>query len=212
MTAPGSEYEIRTHASIRDVGEAEYRSLVGDETPPFLHFEWLDALETSGAVRVETGWLPQLITLHRRGAEGTSRLVAVAPAYVKGNSEGEFVFDHSWASFAENQLHSSYYPKLILAVPFTPATAQKLIVHPEEDASLAHRVLCQALPGLARELGLSSAHVLFPPAEEAETFGSFGLARRFGVQFHWENRGYGSYEDFLASFGAKRRAALRRER
>ncbi len=212
MTSPVPEYEIRTHASIRDVGEAEYRSLVGEGTPPFLQFEWLDALETSRAVCVEAGWLPQFITLHRRDADGKSRVIAVAPAYVKGHSDGEFVFDHSWANFAEGKLGLQYYPKLILAVPFTPATARKLLVHPDEDAALAHRVLCQALPGLARELGVSSAHVLFPPEEEAELFGALGMARRFGVQFHWENRDYSTYDDFLACFSAKRRAALRRER
>ena len=212
MTSPVAEYELATHTSIRDVGEAAYRALVPADAPPFVHFEWLDALETSGAVRAETGWLPQFITLHRRLNDGERRLVAVAPAYLKGHSDGEFVFDHSWASFSENQLGVSYYPKLVLAVPFTPATAPKLFVHPDEDPTLAHAALCRALPGAAKQLGLSSVHVLFLPTEEAELLEELGWASRYGVQFHWQNDGYASYEDFLARFASKRRAALRRER
>lgn len=211
MNTPRVNFELRTHASIRDVGEAEYRSLVDESTPPFLRFEWLDALEQSGAVRVETGWLPQIITLHRHD-DGEPRLVGAAPAYVKGHSDGEFVFDHSWARFAEMRLRIPYYPKLVVAVPFTPATGPKLLVRSGEDAALAHRAFCSALPGLEQELGLSGTHVLFPPDAESELLGELGMARRFGVQFHWENAGYATYEDFLCRFGAKRRAALRRER
>ncbi len=212
MTKPRAEYELRTHASIRDVGEAEYRALLDENTPPFLHFEWLDALEQSGAVRVESGWLPQIITLRRTEPGGETRLVAAAPAYVKGNSDGEFVFDHTWARFAETRLGIDYYPKLIVAVPFTPATGPKLLVRPGEDEELAYRAFCSALPGLEQELGLSGTHVLFPPEHEAERLGELGLLRRFGVQFHWENAGYSTYDDFLACFSAKRRAALKRER
>jgi predicted N-acyltransferase len=205
-----ASYELVPCASIRDVGEAEYRALVGPATPPFLRFEWLDALERTGCAVAERGWLPQFLALYR-SHEGARRLVAVAPAYLKWHSDGEFVFDHSWADFAERRLGLDYYPKLILAVPFTPATGPKLLVRDGEDAIAAHRALAAGVERLLAHVPLSSAHVLFPPEEEAERFGSLGWARRFGIQFHWQNPGYSSYEDFLNRFTAKRRAALRRE-
>lgn len=211
-----ASYELVPCASVRDVGEAEYRGLLGASTPPFLRFEWLDALERTGCAVPERGWLPQFLALYRAEGVGPQRvarrrLVAVAPAYLKWHSDGEFVFDHSWADFAERRLDLAYYPKLILAVPFTPATGVRVLVHADEDPVAVHRALAAGVQRLLEHVPLSSAHVLFPPEEEAELFGSLGWARRFGIQFHWQNPGYGSYEDFLGCFSAKRRAALRRE-
>src|SRR5262245_58449466 len=120
-------YELSTHASIREIGKAAWTALLGDAAPPFLHFEWLDALERTGCVAPERGWAPVHLGL-RRGGE----LVAAAPSYVKGNSEGEFVFDHSWARFCQAELGVDYFPKLIVAVPFTPATGPRLLVAPGE--------------------------------------------------------------------------------
>src|SRR5690606_15678549 len=114
--------------------------------------------------------------------------------------------------FAESRLALDYYPKLILAVPFTPATGPRVLVDPGEDALGAHTALSEGIQRLLGHVPLSSAHVLFPFEQEADTFGSLGWARRYGLQYHWENPGYRSYEDFLARFTAKRRAALRRER
>ncbi len=207
MAESNIEYELSTHASIRDVGEAEYRALVKDETPPFLRFEWLDALEQSGCATAETGWLPMFVVLRRGG-----KTVAVAPAYVKGHSDGEFVFDHAWARFAESSLGIPYYPKLVLAVPFTPATGPKLLVASGEDPIRAHAALCQGLGRVTEVLELSSAHVLFPPPEEALLLEKAGLSIRYGVQYHWTNPGYETFDDFLARFRSKRRAAVRRER
>lgn len=204
-------YEIVVAASIREVGEASYRALVRPDTPPFLHFEWLDALEQTGCVVPEKGWLPQFLSVYRKtGPE--RRLVAVVPAYVKWHSDGEFVFDHAWAHFAERRLGLDYYPKLILAVPFTPATGARVLVDPTEDPRRAHQALSEGIQRLLGYVPLSSAHLLFPDEPEAESFGSLGWARRYGVQYHWENPGYRTYDDFLARFTAKRRAALRRER
>lgn len=239
MSAPAPTYELVPCASIREIGRDAYAALLTDETPPFLRFEWLDALERSGCATPEKGWLPQFLALYRTDAataragtaratsgepgEGASgrptegalgsgkRLVAVAPAYVKWHSDGEFVFDHSWADFAETRLGIEYYPKLILAVPFTPATGPKLLVHPDEDPARAHEVLTAGVQRLLDQVPLSSAHALFPPPEQAERLGALGWARRFGVQFHWQNPGYASYEEFLGRFTSKRRAALRRE-
>lgn len=210
MADPAVSYELVTHGSVREIGEAAYRDLVSDTTPPFLHFEWLDALEQSGCVAPDRGWMPLFLALHSLKA-GRRRLVAVAPAYVKWHSDGEFVFDHSWAQFAEQRLGIDYYPKLVLACPFTPATGPKVLVRAGEDVARVHAALSDGIERLLSQIPLSSAHVLFPPDEDAELWGALGWARRFGVQFHWENAGYASYDDFLARFSAKRRAALRRE-
>jgi len=199
--------EVRTHASIRELGEARYRSLVGPTTPPFLRFEWLDALERTGCVTPERGWLPMHVTLEQGGT-----LVAAAPAYVKGNSEGEFVFDHSWARYAEVELGIRYYPKLIVAVPFTPATGPRLLVREGTARAPLEHVFAKALAAICEEANLSGAHVLFPPEAETAAYAGAGLVERHGVQFHWRNQGYGSFDDFLGCFNSKRRNQIRRER
>jgi predicted N-acyltransferase len=200
-------YEVRTHGSIRELGEAAYRSLLDETTPPFLRFEWLDALERTGCVAPKRGWLPLHLAIYRGG-----ELLAAAPAYVKGNSEGEFVFDHAWARFAEAELGIPYYPKLVIAVPFTPATGPRLLVKPGRDREELIAVLCRALAGICREGKLSSAHVLFPAPAEAERYTEHGLLARHGVQYHWHNAGYANFDEFLARFNSKKRNQIRRER
>ncbi len=199
--------ELRTHESIRDIGEATWNALVGADAPPFLSFEWLDALEQTGCVKPEKGWLPMHLTL----SEG-SRVVAGAPAYLKGNSEGEFVFDYAWANFAEGKLRIEYYPKIVVAVPFTPATGTRVLVADGFDPNLARTAMAQGLGELVERVGASSAHVLFPTEIEARTFERVGMLRRAGIQFHWHNHGYSSFDDFLKSFTSKRRNQIRRER
>jgi predicted N-acyltransferase len=199
--------EIQTHASIRELGEAEYRSLVRPETPPFLRFEWLDALERTGCVAPERGWLPMHLSLRRGG-----KLLAAAPAYAKGNSEGEFVFDHSWARFAQTELGLPYYPKLVVAIPFTPATGPRLLFAPGAPEAEIYDAFAVALARIAERAGLSGAHVLFPSEEQATALAERGLLERHGVQFHWTNGGYATFDDFLARFDAKRRHQIRRER
>lgn len=201
------EYELRTWSSVRALGEAALRSLETPETPPFLSYDWLDALECTGCVAPKRGWAPVHVSLHRDG-----ELVAFAPAYVKGNSEGEFVFDHSWARFCESSLGAAYYPKLIVAVPFTPATGPRLLVKPGASRAELWPVFADGLCKITAELGLSSGHVLFPEKDEADAYVGAGLARRVGVQFQWHNPGYGSFDDFLARFNSKRRNQIRRER
>jgi len=199
--------EIQTHASIRELGEAEYRSLVRPETPPFLRFEWLDALERTGCVAPERGWLPMHLSLRRGG-----KLLAAAPAYAKGNSEGEFVFDHSWARFAQTELGLPYYPKLVVAVPFTPATGPRLLFGPGAPEAEIYDAFAVALARIAERAGLSGAHVLFASEDQATALAQRGLLERHGVQFHWTNAGYATFDDFLARFDAKRRHQIRRER
>lgn len=200
-------FELRTHESLRELGEAAYRSLVDEDTPPFLRFEWLDALERTGCVVPDRGWLPMHLSLHADG-----ELVAVAPAYVKGNSEGEFVFDHAWARFAQTTLGLRYYPKLIVAVPFTPATGPRLLMRKGAPREALLAAFASGLAELCERARLSSAHVLFPPEEEATGLAELGFLHRHGVQYHWRNAGYADFDAFLSRFDSKRRNQIRRER
>jgi hypothetical protein len=205
VSAPS--FELRTHASIRDLGQAAYEKLLPAGRPPFVSFAWLDALERTGCVGEERGWLPQHISLHQAG-----ECVAAAPAYVKTNSEGEFVFDYSWARHSEGALQAPYYPKLVLAVPFTPATGPRILIRPDQDRSRIFAAFAQAIPQLCGALPVSGAHVLFLPEAESGALSRLGFAERRGVQFHWENPGYDSFDDFLSRMNSKRRNQVKRER
>ncbi len=198
--------EVRLHARVAEIPAATWDALLPDDASPFLEHGWLDALEEAGCVAPDRGWLPRHIGVYDGG-----RLVAAAPAYVKGNSEGEFVFDHQWAGVA-HRLGIDYYPKLILAVPFTPATGDRVLTAPGEDRAALVGLVAEAARAMIAQLGLSSAHMLFPRSDEAAVFEAHGFGRRLGLQFHWKNKGYSTYDDFLGSFASKRRHQLRRER
>jgi uncharacterized protein len=200
-------FELRTHASIRDLGQATYEALLPPGRPPFLSFAWLDALERTGCVGADRGWLPQHLSLHEGG-----ECVAAAPAYVKSNSEGEFVFDYSWARHSEGALGVPYYPKLVLAVPFTPATGPRILIRPDRDRARILTTFARAIPELCKAMQVSSAHVLFPPERESAELSRLGFVERRGVQFHWENPGYASFDDFLMRMTSKRRNQVKRER
>ena len=211
MVSDSGAIELRTHASIREL-EQHWPSLVTEDTPPFLSYAWLRAFETTGSVGAERGWLPLFLGLWQG-----SELLAAAPAYVKGHSMGEFVFDQSWADFAERSLGIPYYPKLVVAVPFTPATGPRLLLAPDLSrwGHTERSVQAAFADGVARvveHFELSGAHVLFAPETTATALSEFGFEQRYGVQFHWRNAGYGSFEDFLERFPSKKRTQLRRER
>lgn len=201
-----AEIELATFASIREIGESTW-SEIARAAPPFLGYAWLEALERTGCVGADVGWLPLYVTLSRAGT-----VLAAAPVFVKGHSEGEFVFDYSWARFAAVELGIDYYPKLIVAVPFTPATGPRLLIRPGVEPAPLLAAFGRALEIVARRLGVSGAHVLFPSEEQAKALGDAGFARRLSIQFHWKNAGYKTFDDFLAAFNAKRRHQIRRER
>ncbi|MGO8968521.1 MAG: GNAT family N-acetyltransferase [Myxococcaceae bacterium] len=198
--------QVKLLESIRDVPQSAWDALVDAPAAPFLEWGWLDALESSGSVRAATGWRPRHLTLWRG-----NHLVAAAPAYLKEDSHGEFVFDWSWATAAE-RVGLRYYPKLILAAPLTPATGRRVLVAPGEDRPARTRELMRAALEYARSEGLSSLHVLFPTEEEALLLEQEGFGIRHGVQYHFLNEGYGSFEEVLARFTSKRRNQIRRER
>lgn len=198
--------DLRIHESIRGVDEATWDSLDGVKGTPFLSWAWLSVLEQTGCVGAEKGWIPRHITLW----DGP-KLVGAAPAYLKDNSEGEFVFDYAWAAAAERAM-IPYYPKLVVAVPFTPATAPRLLVADAGSRAALVPAFAEGLRAIVKKAKISSAHVLFPTEAEADALEAAGMARRLGVQFHWTNEGYATFDDFLSRFSSKRRTQIRRER
>jgi len=174
---------------------------------PFLRHEFLVALEDSGCVGEDTGWQPRHLLLR----DGAGHPVGAMPLYRKTSSFGEFVFDWAWAD-AYRRAGLRYFPKYVSAVPFTPATSTRLLVHPGADADQVRRGLLGGALALTRDSGASSLHVLFPTDEEHPLLRSAGMMPRKDCQFHWRNRGYGSFDDFLQEFTAEKRKKAKRER
>lgn len=177
---------------------------------PFLEWEWLASLEESGCVTAQTGWLPQHLTLW----DGRD-LIGACPLYVKGHSQGEFVFDHAWADAAQ-RAGMRYYPKLLVAVPFTPAAGARFLAHRSADRAGVVRALGTTLKDLCAQNRFSSVHVNFCLPEEAATLAALGFERRVGYQFQWINSGgvgaWCSFDDYLQAFRSKRRVQIKRER
>lgn len=196
---------VTVHDGIADIGQDEWNAVAGDEFP-FLRHEFLLAGEESDCVSENSGWLPCHLSL--RDSDGTLR--AALPLYEKYNSWGEFVFDWAWAN-AYEQAGLAYYPKLVSAVPFTPACSKKLLLADAGDDEAADTLIKAAIT-LARDRGCSSLHILFPNEDEAGRFEDVGLKIRRDCQFHWHNRGYTSFDDFLATFSSKKRKKVRRDR
>jgi predicted N-acyltransferase len=196
---------VTNAASIAEVDEAEWQACAGADNP-FVDHRFLSALEASGSVAAETGWLPRHLCV--RGADG--RLLACAPLYLKSHSWGEYVFDWSWADAFE-RAGGRYYPKLQSAVPYSPVTGPRLLLAagaPEEAAG----ALAQAMVALARRRGLSSVHVTFATKADCARFQAHGFVIREGIQYHWRNHGYGSFEAYLGALSSRKRKAIRKER
>ncbi len=194
--------QVHIARSLAEVVASEWNALPGAEAP-FLRHEFLFALEASGCATADTGWDARHLLL--RTDDG--RLVGAMPLYLKAHSWGEFVFDFAWAE-AYHRAGLRYYPRLVSAVPFTPATGPRLLA----DGDAERRSLLEAARALRSRTGASSLHVLFPAARDREVLESARLMPRLDCQFHWRNEGYGSFEDFLSGFTAEKRKKLRRER
>ena len=192
--------------SLREVPPESWNRLIGDAFP-FAEYDYLLALEEGHCVGIEPGWEPRYLTLW----EG-KQLQAACYLYRKTNSNGEYIFDWDWAN-AYQRYGQRYFPKLTSAVPFTPATGPKLLVAADapNPRELQQQLLASALE-LAQQEGCSSLHFLFIPAEEREIYEAAGLLLRHSFQFHWQNQGYGSFEDFLSRLRSKRRKEILRER
>ncbi len=181
-----------------------------DSGYPFLRYEFLAALENSGAVSEHTGWMPRHCLVYDDTFQEQT-LVAVMPLYEKTHSYGEYVFDHNWAKAYEHH-EIDYYPKWLTAIPFTPCEGNRLLVKQGEDRVKIYGAVIDYLQTKAGEENISSWHCLFPTIEEVEIFKQKKLNIREGVQFRWSNQGYTDFEDFLSTFSAKKRKNVKRER
>ncbi|MGF1639730.1 MAG: GNAT family N-acetyltransferase [Rhodospirillales bacterium] len=198
-------HTVSVLASIGEVDRAAWDGCAGDDDP-FVGHGFLGALEESGSVAAATGWMPRHLVA--RNADG--RVVGCAPLYLKSHSYGEYVFDWSWAE-AYERAGGRYYPKLQAAVPFTPIAGRRLLTAADAPSGTAD-LLARAMVRLSERLQVSSVHVTFPTVDEWRRLGRDGWLLRAGHQFHWQNRGYRSFEDFLADLSSRKRKAIRKER
>jgi len=195
---------VTVHDSIGAIPAEQWNAAAGDY--PFLRHEFLAAAETTGCVSDSSGWRPCHLTI--AGKDGSLR--AALPLYEKYHSWGEFVFDWAWAN-AYERAGFRYYPKLVSAAPFTPATSRRLLLADADDRDAAASLVDAALQ-LAAERECSSLHVLFPETDEIETLREAGLKIRKDCQFHWQNRDYSDFDEFLATFNSAKRKKARRDR
>jgi predicted N-acyltransferase len=199
---------VRMLSSISDLPASAWDACAraGSEFNPFVTHAFLSALEEAGCVGGRTGWTPLHLVVERSGA-----VVGVAPAYLKAHSMGEYVFDHAWADAIE-RAGGRYYPKLQVAVPFTPVPGPRLMVLPGVDASATRGALAQGMAAVVEKLGASSAHVTFLDEETWNTLADTGFLKRQDQQFHWFDRGYATFEGFLSSLASRKRKTIARER
>ena len=195
---------LSLHGTIHDIPPAEWDACAGTANP-FVSHAFLACVEDSGSAGPRTGWMPRHAAL--RDQAGT--LVAAAPMYAKSHSYGEYVFDHGWARAFE-QAGGNYYPKLQVAVPFSPVPGPRLLVNPA--VQLPASVLADALAQACREMKLSSVHVTFCSEADFAALGEAGWLQRIGTQYHWQNEGYASFDDFLGALNSRKRKSIRRER
>ncbi len=200
--------------SLSAISAHEWNAVAGTDYP-FTRHEFLHALETTGCTNTASGWQPQHLLVSRE-----QQLIAVMPLYLKTHSYGEYVFDWSWAD-AYRRYGRAYYPKLLCAIPFTPATGPRLCIVDGEERALVIRHVIAALREKIGVENLSSLHILFPPLELRDALKSAGLSERVGVQYHWFNAdtnstnksdSFSSFDDFLATFNSRKRKNLRKER
>jgi predicted N-acyltransferase len=206
MADDGERIEARLLGRIADVPAAEWDACAGHDNP-FVSHRFLSALEESRSVGGDSGWIPRHLLIEDAG--GKAR--AAAPLYLKAHSYGEYVFDHGWAE-AYERAGGQYYPKLQLSVPFTPVPGPRLLLRPAEDAARYRDILAATLVAAAEQLKVSSLHATFLPPEDAAALAEVGFLLRRGYQFHWQNRGYRSFEEFLGDLSSRKRKAIKRER
>ena len=198
---------VRMHRRISEIGREPWDACARPAAAPFLSYDFLDILEESGCAVERTGWGPQHLAIETEDG----KVGAVLPLYLKSHSQGEYIFDHAWAD-AYERAGGRYYPKLLSAAPFTPATGPRFLVHPEAEPAEGRRLLLGGALTVCERYEISSFHMNFPVQDEWEWMGEQGLALRQGQQYHWFNRGYGMFEDFLADLSSGRRKTIRRER
>ena len=204
MADEAPSLSLTLHGAIAEIPAADWDTCAGAGNP-FVSHAFLSAVEDSGSAGPRTGWLPR----HAALRDAAGGLLAVAPMYAKSHSYGEYVFDHGWAHALE-RAGGSYYPKLQVAVPFSPVPGPRLLIRP--GGGIGAAALGRALAQAGMELDVSSVHVTFCSEAEWDALAEAGWLRRLGMQFHWYNQGYRDFEDFLAALSSRKRKVLRRER
>lgn len=195
---------LTLHPAIREIPASDWDACAGPDNP-FVSYAFLSAVEDSGSAGSRTGWLPQHAVLR----DEAGAIVATAPMYAKSHSYGEYVFDHGWAHAFE-RAGGDYYPKLQVAVPFSPVPGPRLLVRPGADVPA--ETLGRALAQACGELKLSSVHATFCTEADQAALVEAGWLARIGTQFHWENQGFTTFDDFLGRMASRKRKVLRRER
>jgi predicted N-acyltransferase len=205
QSAQSAEFSAEFLTSLGQIPALQWNNVAGTDYP-FLRHEFLHGLEITGCTTADTGWQPCHLLLRQH-----DELAAVMPLYLKSHSYGEYVFDWSWAD-AWRQSGLAYYPKLVTAIPFTPATGPRLCAAPTFDRQQCLVATVSAVQQLATKRRISSWHLLFPERDVSDALLSAGMHRRAATQFHWFNEGYTCFEDFLSTFNSRKRKALLRER
>ncbi|MDP3632347.1 GNAT family N-acetyltransferase [Phenylobacterium sp.] len=201
---------VKVSRRIAEIGREGWDDCAGNPdyaANPFVSFDFLDIVEESGCAVERMGWGPQHLSVD----DEDGKVAAVMPLYLKSHSQGEYIFDHSWAE-AYERAGGQYYPKLISAAPFTPATGPRLLVRPDVDVETARKTLLTGAVTLCERYGSSGVHINFPTDDEWTWLGGQGLSMREGQQYHWENAGYADFDAFLAALSSGRRKTIRRER
>ena len=206
MPDGGEPVKIKVLNDIAEIEPAEWDACAGPGNP-FVSHGFLRILEQSGSVSGRTGWLPQHLAIE----DENGRLIGVVPCYLKSHSYGEYVFDWGWADAFE-RAGGKYYPKLQISVPFTPVAGPRLMVRPGAEQEQTRLMLAAGLMELAKNHEVSSFHITFCTEDEWKTLGEAGLLQRMGQQFHWHNRGYESFDEFLAGLSSRKRKSIRKER
>jgi len=204
MTDTTPALSLTLHRAIAQVPAAAWDACAGADNP-FVSHAFLTALEDSASANARHGWLPQHAVLRDAGGQ----VLACAPCYAKSHSQGEYVFDHAWANALE-RAGGDYYPKLQVCVPFSPVPGPRLLRHP--GGGVPAETLGHGLAQACAELGMSSVHATFCQEDEWRALGEAGWLQRLGTQFHWHNRGYTSFDDFLGALSSRKRKAIRKER
>lgn len=202
------EFSLQFVSSIEQIGLENWNRLAGTDNP-FMRYEFLQALEETGCTSQSTGWQPHHVLVEHQSSPNNP--AAVMPLFLKTNSWGEYVFDWSWAN-AFQSYGFDYYPKFVTAAPFTPSFGRRIFLSDSSDANSVLKQITEKVQEKAELIGASSWHVLFPEQTEHEKLESLGLKPRIATQFHWFNRGYQSFDDFLAHLNSRKRKSIRKER
>ena len=202
--------EVSLHRRVSEIGRSAWDACADHPdhaANPFIAYDFLDIAEESGCASPRSGWAPQHLAVRDTAGD----VAAVAPVYLKSHSQGEYVFDHSWAD-AYERAGGRYYPKLVSAAPFSPVTGPRLLVRPDVDQEQGRRMLLSGAITVAEKMDVSTLGINFPTADEWRFLGEQGMLLRQNQQYHWLNAGYASFNDFLGALSSGRRKTIRRER